>query len=183
MAAKKRTDLTCDDCYFRREGLCALPGNVPCPTFRAATSRLAHPSAPASTRATVARARRGRPRGVGSPRWTGSTPPAAGRSPPPSRRGHAAPARRDTPWRLIIFGVLARLRDPHRPLQPQAGRGQLRLLLRGDLAARPDPALRRHRLRSRLPLRSAPRRARERQRASAARATRRLRRSAPASRS
>lgn len=33
MAAKRR-DLTCDDCYFRREGLCALAGNVPCPTFR-----------------------------------------------------------------------------------------------------------------------------------------------------
>jgi hypothetical protein len=28
---------TCDDCYFRRAGLCALPGNDPCPTFRAHT--------------------------------------------------------------------------------------------------------------------------------------------------
>jgi hypothetical protein len=37
MAAKKRTDLTCDDCYFRREGLCALAGNTPCPTFRMST--------------------------------------------------------------------------------------------------------------------------------------------------
>jgi hypothetical protein len=27
---------TCDDCFFRREALCALPGNTPCPTFRAA---------------------------------------------------------------------------------------------------------------------------------------------------
>ena len=27
---------TCNDCYFRREGLCALPGDTPCPTFRAA---------------------------------------------------------------------------------------------------------------------------------------------------
>jgi hypothetical protein len=27
---------TCDDCYFRREALCALPGNERCPTFRAA---------------------------------------------------------------------------------------------------------------------------------------------------
>jgi hypothetical protein len=26
---------TCDDCYFRRAGLCALPGESPCPTFRA----------------------------------------------------------------------------------------------------------------------------------------------------
>jgi hypothetical protein len=34
MAAKTTRDLTCDDCYFRREGLCALAGNVPCPTFR-----------------------------------------------------------------------------------------------------------------------------------------------------
>lgn len=36
--AKKRTELTCDDCYFRRSGLCALTGNVPCPTFRTATA-------------------------------------------------------------------------------------------------------------------------------------------------
>ena len=26
---------TCADCYFRRAGLCALPTEVPCPTFRA----------------------------------------------------------------------------------------------------------------------------------------------------
>jgi hypothetical protein len=31
----KRTDLSCNDCYFRGAGLCALPGNTPCPTFRA----------------------------------------------------------------------------------------------------------------------------------------------------
>ncbi len=37
MAAKKTTPITCDDCYFRQEGLCALAGNVPCPTFRATT--------------------------------------------------------------------------------------------------------------------------------------------------
>jgi len=29
----KRTK-TCEDCYFRRAGLCALPGDNPCPTFR-----------------------------------------------------------------------------------------------------------------------------------------------------
>jgi hypothetical protein len=29
---------TCNDCYFRREGLCALPGNATCPTFRAVTA-------------------------------------------------------------------------------------------------------------------------------------------------
>lgn len=32
----KRPALTCDDCFFRRADLCALPGNTPCPTFRAA---------------------------------------------------------------------------------------------------------------------------------------------------
>ena len=26
---------TCSDCYFRRAGLCALPGETVCPTFRA----------------------------------------------------------------------------------------------------------------------------------------------------
>jgi len=33
--AVKSLELTCDDCYFRRADLCALPGNTPCPTFRA----------------------------------------------------------------------------------------------------------------------------------------------------
>jgi hypothetical protein len=38
---------SCTDCYFRREGLCALPGNTPCPTFRAAaTGALAPPRQP-----------------------------------------------------------------------------------------------------------------------------------------
>jgi hypothetical protein len=47
MAAKKRIPVTCDDCYFRQEGLCALPGNVPCPTFRASTrGTLAPPQQP-----------------------------------------------------------------------------------------------------------------------------------------
>ena len=46
MAAKKRIPVTCDDCYFRREGLCALPGNTPCPTFRAAKAALEPPRQP-----------------------------------------------------------------------------------------------------------------------------------------
>ena len=29
-----RTTASCSDCYFRRAGLCALPGEVACPTFR-----------------------------------------------------------------------------------------------------------------------------------------------------
>ena len=45
--AKKRTPVTCYDCYFRQEGLCALTGNVPCPTFRATTrGSLAPPQQP-----------------------------------------------------------------------------------------------------------------------------------------
>ena len=32
----KSTQATCNDCYFRRAGLCALAGDVPCPTFRKA---------------------------------------------------------------------------------------------------------------------------------------------------
>jgi hypothetical protein len=31
----KRTGVTCEDCYFRRAGLCALIVDAPCPTFRA----------------------------------------------------------------------------------------------------------------------------------------------------
>ena len=42
----KRTASTCEDCYFRRAGLCALAGNTPCPTFRAATGRLEPPPQP-----------------------------------------------------------------------------------------------------------------------------------------
>lgn len=30
----KTTGVTCQDCYFRRAGLCALAGDSPCPTFR-----------------------------------------------------------------------------------------------------------------------------------------------------
>jgi hypothetical protein len=31
----KRGKATCEDCYFRRAGLCALNPESPCPTFRA----------------------------------------------------------------------------------------------------------------------------------------------------
>jgi hypothetical protein len=33
----KRVKASCSDCYFRREGLCALVLETPCPTFRAAS--------------------------------------------------------------------------------------------------------------------------------------------------
>ena len=40
----KRHKATCNDCYFRRAGLCALPGEAACPTFRMHTQgRLAPP--------------------------------------------------------------------------------------------------------------------------------------------
>lgn len=39
--------VTCDDCYFKREGLCALALATPCPTFRAVTrGALAPPRQP-----------------------------------------------------------------------------------------------------------------------------------------
>ncbi len=38
--------LTCNDCYFRAKGLCALASEVPCPTFRSTTARLAPPRQP-----------------------------------------------------------------------------------------------------------------------------------------
>ena len=37
---------TCQDCYFRRHGLCALALERPCPTFRAAEQILAPPPQP-----------------------------------------------------------------------------------------------------------------------------------------
>jgi hypothetical protein len=39
----KRRKVTCNDCYFRQSGLCALSDGVPCPTFRAAKLRLTPP--------------------------------------------------------------------------------------------------------------------------------------------
>jgi hypothetical protein len=39
----KRRKITCNDCYFRQMGLCALSDGVPCPTFRPAKARLAPP--------------------------------------------------------------------------------------------------------------------------------------------
>ena len=38
--------LTCQDCYFRRHGLCALVVDRPCPTFRAAERILSPPPQP-----------------------------------------------------------------------------------------------------------------------------------------
>jgi hypothetical protein len=37
---------TCQDCYFRRNGLCALNPERPCPTFRAAGRTLEPPRQP-----------------------------------------------------------------------------------------------------------------------------------------
>lgn len=38
--------VTCDDCYFRQELLCALEVEVVCPTFRATVGRKRRPAAP-----------------------------------------------------------------------------------------------------------------------------------------
>jgi hypothetical protein len=37
---------TCEDCYFRRNGLCAMAPERPCPTFRAAARTLQPPRQP-----------------------------------------------------------------------------------------------------------------------------------------
>jgi hypothetical protein len=43
----KRPQATCNECYFRRAGLCALPGETTCPTFRVdAVGKLAPPPQP-----------------------------------------------------------------------------------------------------------------------------------------
>jgi len=39
----KQGRTTCQDCYFRRNGLCALVLERPCPTFRAAGQTLEPP--------------------------------------------------------------------------------------------------------------------------------------------
>ena len=40
----KKAKATCSDCYFRCAGLCALPGDDVCPTFRLkVTDQLAPP--------------------------------------------------------------------------------------------------------------------------------------------
>ena len=39
----KLTEASCNDCYFRRAGLCALAGDNPCPTFRVATAGALEP--------------------------------------------------------------------------------------------------------------------------------------------
>ena len=42
----KKTKATCNECYFREAGLCAIPGEQVCPTFRLRTARLAPPQQP-----------------------------------------------------------------------------------------------------------------------------------------
>ena len=47
VAVSKKTKATCVDCYFRCAGLCALPGEEICPTFRLmAAGHLAPPPQP-----------------------------------------------------------------------------------------------------------------------------------------
>jgi hypothetical protein len=42
----KKTKATCNDCYFRCAGLCALPSEDICPTFRLAAAHLEPPQQP-----------------------------------------------------------------------------------------------------------------------------------------
>jgi hypothetical protein len=50
--------ITCEDCYFRRELLCALRLDEPCPTFRPASARGLVPPKQAPLLAVVAHASR-----------------------------------------------------------------------------------------------------------------------------
>ena len=51
-----RIKSTCSDCYFRRAGLCALPGETICPTFRLSNAgQLAPPVQPTLVPRTLAR--------------------------------------------------------------------------------------------------------------------------------
>jgi hypothetical protein len=43
---KRQSAPTCEDCYFRRHGLCAMTPDRACPTFRAASSELQPPKQP-----------------------------------------------------------------------------------------------------------------------------------------
>jgi len=43
LTMSKKSCVTCDDCYFRTAGLCALPGNEVCPTFRLARAGALEP--------------------------------------------------------------------------------------------------------------------------------------------
>ena len=53
----KKTKATCNDCYFRCAGLCALPGEDVCPTFRMqAPGRLVPPQHPRLVPRTLAAA-------------------------------------------------------------------------------------------------------------------------------
>ena len=71
---------TCEDCYFRRHGLCALALERPCPTFRAA-ERILEPPPPAAARAA---ARSGRRLRLSSPTRSRQPTAAASRSTPSS---------------------------------------------------------------------------------------------------
>ncbi len=42
----KLIEASCNNCYFRQAGLCALPGNTPCPTHRLAKDALGPPLQP-----------------------------------------------------------------------------------------------------------------------------------------
>jgi hypothetical protein len=45
----EHAEITCDDCFFRRADLCAIPGNTPCPTFRPLDGALKLPQAAAES--------------------------------------------------------------------------------------------------------------------------------------
>ena len=98
----KRAKATCSDCYFRRAGLCALPGETTCPTFRLHTAgRMARRSSRASCRA---RSPRTQPRRLCAC-VSGAAPPS---TPASSRRtGSRSSTRRLIALLLLVAYAIA----------------------------------------------------------------------------
>ena len=152
MAATKRTSVTCDDCLLPAVGTLRTRGQRPLPDLPRGERRRAGSPAAATTRPSHGRSGNGRPRGLthganarncleAQPRGLRQRVPRVV-SFPRDERPAASPRERHS----LEAHRLRRprgLRDPDRLLQPQAGRSQLRVLLGRDLAARPDPAVRR----------------------------------------
>ena len=143
----KRHTPTCADCYFRRAGLCALPGETICPTFRVQSVGRSDASAAAASRpAAHCRSRR--------------------RVVPRIRACAMRRPRIDTDevsdrWqprlylRLIAPRPARRLRDRLHPREPEAGERPLRARHGERVARLADPARARRRAARRDPARAA----------------------------
>ena len=101
---------TCNDCYFRRAGLCALPGETPCPTFRAVAAGGSSAAPTAPPRAPAGCTARRCPRAANALE-SGHVDPA--------RRSESTP--RKNPWtaRRIVLAAIAALPGRRRARESQ----------------------------------------------------------------